>query len=134
MSVAAEGLPALTEKIQAGAEKVGQATEASTDQAGYNALQLQIESNRSLLMHSLIIAAVVSLVVVLGFVTYIGPKGPDSLVTASGLVLVIYSTMIVVVFARSSEQLTAPIGVLGAIAGYLFGKATKGSNNSGGST
>jgi hypothetical protein len=41
------------------------------------------------------------------------------------LVLVIYATILVVVIARAEQQLTAAIGVLGAIIGYLFGSAAR---------
>jgi len=46
-------------------------------------------------------------------------------VNAIGLVLVIEGTMFITVSALTSEQLTAPIGILGAIAGYLFGSAKR---------
>ncbi len=42
------------------------------------------------------------------------------LVNVIGLTLIIYSTIILVLVVRTSEQLTAAIGILGAIAGYLF--------------
>jgi hypothetical protein len=49
-------------------------------------------------------------------------------VNGSGLVLVIFATVLVVILAKVDQQLTAATGILGAIAGYLFGKATKGSD------
>ena len=49
------------------------------------------------------------------------------MVNGSGLVLVIFATVLVVVLAKVDQQLTAATGILGAIAGYLFGKATKGA-------
>jgi len=45
------------------------------------------------------------------------------LIHAIGLVLVIEETMFIAVSAITTEQLIAPIGILGAIAGYLFGSA-----------
>jgi len=47
------------------------------------------------------------------------------MVSAVGLVLVIEGTMFVGVSAQTNEQLTAPICILGAIAGYLFGAAKR---------
>lgn len=43
---------------------------------------------------------------------------------ATGLILVPFSTIILVLVAGSQEQITAAIGALGAIAGYLFGAAS----------
>jgi len=43
-------------------------------------------------------------------------------------VLVIFATVLVVILAKAEQQLTAATGILGAIAGYLFGKTTKGSD------
>jgi hypothetical protein len=40
-------------------------------------------------------------------------------------VLVIFATVLVVILAKVDQQLTAATGILGAIAGYLFGKTTK---------
>jgi uncharacterized membrane protein YfcA len=46
-------------------------------------------------------------------------------VTAVGLVSVIFSSLILVLVVDTSDALTAPMGILGAIAGYLFGSAQK---------
>ena len=48
------------------------------------------------------------------------------MVTGSGLVLVIFATVLVVILAKVDQQLTAATEILGAIAGYLFGKSAKG--------
>ncbi|HHH37706.1 MAG TPA: hypothetical protein ENK77_03725 [Epsilonproteobacteria bacterium] len=47
------------------------------------------------------------------------------LVTIIGLVSVIFGTILLVLIVDTSETLTAPMGILGAIAGYLFGTAQK---------
>ncbi len=49
----------------------------------------------------------------------------ESLVNAVGLILVIEGTIFMAVSALTTEQLTAPIGLLGAVAGYLFGSARR---------
>ena len=41
--------------------------------------------------------------------------------SATGLILVIFSTNIIILLADVEVQLTAAMGVLGGIAGYLFG-------------
>jgi hypothetical protein len=72
---------------------------------------------------------VVSTPILLALVLFFLKKAPDcsgeSLVHAIGLVLVIEGTMFIAVSAITTEQLTAPIGILGAIAGYLFGSAKR---------
>jgi len=37
------------------------------------------------------------------------------------LIIIVYGTIILVLVAEAEQQLTAAIGILGAIAGYLFG-------------
>lgn len=46
-------------------------------------------------------------------------------VSATGLVYIVFGTIILVVIANTEAQLTASMGVLGAIAGYLFGRLKK---------
>lgn len=47
------------------------------------------------------------------------------IVTAVGLVSVIFGSILLVLVVDTTETLTAPMGILGAIAGYLFGTAQK---------
>ena len=47
------------------------------------------------------------------------------LVTLIGLVSVIFGIMLLVLIVDTTETLTAPMGILGAIAGYLFGTSQK---------
>ena len=63
---------------------------------------------------------VLSLVIALGFLIRRDTYSPKDIVNVIGLTLIIYSTIILVLVVSTSEQLTAAIGVLGAIAGYLF--------------
>lgn len=82
------------------------------------------ESNRLILALSVMGAGLLALFLVL---TYLKNReaAPESVVTSSGLVLVIFATVLVVKLAKVDQQLTATTGILGAIAGYLFGKTTK---------
>ncbi len=63
-----------------------------------------------------------SLLVVLSFLRR-GEHTAADIVSASGLTLIIFGTIILVLVVNTSEQLTAAIGVLAAIAGYLFRSA-----------
>jgi hypothetical protein len=111
---------ATTEAAEAG--KVAPAsTEAATD---YSRYRMAEESNRLILALSVMGAGVLSLFIVLAYLRSIG-AAPESVVTGSGLVLVVFATVLIVILVKRDEQLTAATGILGAIAGYLFGKAAK---------
>lgn len=47
------------------------------------------------------------------------------LITIIGLLSVIFGTILLVLVVDTTETLTAPMGIFGAIAGYLFGSAQK---------
>jgi uncharacterized BrkB/YihY/UPF0761 family membrane protein len=63
---------------------------------------------------------VATLVVVLQYMKQQADHGAKDVVNAAGLVLVIFGTIMLVMVVQTSEQLTAAIGLLGAVAGYLF--------------
>lgn len=67
--------------------------------------------------------AVLSLLIVLGFMKSIETTKPGDLVVTAGLIIIIYSTINLVLVAGNQEQIAPATGVLGAIAGYLFGTA-----------
>lgn len=70
----------------------------------------------------LAVLAFTSLVTVLYFMTRKSRKCESrDVVSISGLILIIYSTLILVIIADADQQITAAIGILGAVAGYLFG-------------
>ncbi|HMS84513.1 MAG TPA: hypothetical protein PKD12_12745 [Nitrospira sp.] len=99
--------------------------EAEID-AGYSLLRAAEEDNRRLLALCIMGTAILALAFVLSILNKRGAS-PESIVAGSGLVLVIFATVLVATLAKSDQQLTAPIGILGAIAGYLFGKTAKGT-------
>jgi len=47
------------------------------------------------------------------------------IVTMVGMASVIFGTLLLVLMVGDTQQLTAPMGILGAIAGYLFGSSKK---------
>lgn len=87
----------------------------------YNLKQDEYKYKEVIILSTL---AVVSLLIVLTFMKINGNCEPRDMVTAAGLILIIFSTIILVLVAINEEQITAAIGVLGAIAGYLFGSAS----------
>ena len=57
---------------------------------------------------------------------YLTKKATAEIVfNVTGLILVIQAILFMAMASLTSEQLTSTIGALGAIAGYLFGRATK---------
>ncbi|VAW67003.1 hypothetical protein MNBD_GAMMA09-1461 [hydrothermal vent metagenome] len=92
--------------------------EVSADSPEIIKLRINNELWYILLLSSLCIA---SLIIVLTFIRMnSGPCTSRDIVNASGLILIIFGTIILVLVVNTSEQLTAAIGILGAIAGYLF--------------
>lgn len=92
-------------------------------QADKTKVRLNEESNRFRLIACGIISlvAMFTIVIVLRHVTKVKHTATN-IIHISGLILIVFGTIILVIVADGSDQLTAPIGVLGAIAGYLFGK------------
>ena len=71
--------------------------------------------------------SIVSLLVVLHYLKLRPDSTPKDFVSATGLSLIVFGTIILVLIVDTSEQLTAAIGILGAIAGYLFRTAQESS-------
>ncbi len=75
--------------------------------------------------------SVVSILIVLYFLKMRTDSTSSDIVHAAGLPLIVFGTIILVLIVDTSEQLTAAIGIMGAIAGYLFRSvqgSDKGSN------
>lgn len=49
-------------------------------------------------------------------------EASSHIVSATGVIYIVFGTIILVVIANTETQLTAAMGILGAVAGYLFGK------------
>ncbi len=73
------------------------------------------------LIKGIFVATPVLLIICLGFLKMVTGSSAHNVVNATGLILVIQATMFIVIASPSTEALTAAIGVLGAIIGYLFG-------------
>ncbi len=70
--------------------------------------------------------ALISLIIVLRFIAGRTDYSGTHIVTATGLIFIIFGTIMLVIMSENEEQMTAAIGILGAIAGYLFGAITRG--------
>jgi hypothetical protein len=43
-------------------------------------------------------------------------------VTGTGFIYIVFGTVVLVTWSDNKDQLTASMGIMGAIAGYLFGR------------
>jgi predicted membrane channel-forming protein YqfA (hemolysin III family) len=111
--------------LLADADNKAPSAETRISDPAYNALMMEQEKSRRHLVVGLLIAMVLSQILVLWSLVRSHQSSASAVVHGSGLVLVVYATVIVVMLARADQQLTAAIGILGAIAGYLFGSATR---------
>ncbi len=91
----------------------------------YHEWKMLLERNRLIYCVVLSLTAVSSLAIMLWFLTK-SKHSAENIVSASGLVFIIFGTIILVILASADAQLTAAIGVMGAIAGYLFGSIQRG--------
>ena len=82
------------------------------------------EKNRYFVVYCLLASAIISLILVLFRIHGTSHSAID-IINASGLVFIIFGTIIVVVVADVQEQLPAAVGLLGAVAGYLFGSLNR---------
>jgi hypothetical protein len=71
----------------------------------------------------ILIATPLILAIVLVAMRMAGVKSPEHIMLAAALVLVVEATLTVSLTAEGSDSLSASMGILGAIAGYLFGRA-----------
>ncbi|GAB4251452.1 MULTISPECIES: hypothetical protein [Deferrisoma] len=98
---------------------------ASTDYQLYLTLlheyRMKQEANRVTECILLSVTLVATLAAVLGVLLWRPPHSTALILNAAGLVLVVFATVFIVVLADAEQQLTAAMGILGAIVGYLFG-------------
>jgi len=87
----------------------------------YHQQRIKEEENELIEVVILCMLALVSLGIVLCFLRKSGMFTADHIINVTGLIFIIQGTIILVLMAKTDEQLTAAIGILGAVAGYLFG-------------
>ena len=89
------------------------------------------ENHRHLFTFGAMVAAVLCLLLVLVFI-YNKPLPARECVTLVGLVLVVFGVIILIQVVDNESQLTASMGVFGAIVGYLFGSVSSRQSGPGG--
>ena len=83
------------------------------------------EQHRQTHLLILVGAMTIALIIVLYFLRANPRNTAETLLNGAGLVLVIFGTLYISECAITTEQLTAPMGILGAIAGYIFGSSQR---------
>jgi len=104
-------------------EAVGIASAPASEEEAkrYHEFRMQQQNDKVIFAGLLGALALVAHVLVLRFL----PRTVNSathVVGATGLVYIVFGTIILVVIATTEAQLTAAMGILGAVAGYLFGR------------
>lgn len=69
--------------------------------------------------------ALISLLIVLRYMKNETRFTASHVVNAAGLIFIIFGTILLVIMAATEQQLTAAMGILGGVAGYLFGTLRK---------
>ena len=111
------------EKIAGTAKKQG---EERNSEAGANFLYVNYRIKREL--YPVVILSVTQalfLIIILFFLTRHGNHSGSDIVMIGGLAFIIFGTIFLVLVVKTDEQLTAAIGILGTVAGYLFGVRQK---------
>lgn len=99
------------------------AQSAASEQAAIRYHEFSMEQQRDKVIFAILlsITALIAQFVVLRSLKP-SDKSATHVVSATGLIYIVFGTTILVVIANTEAQLTASMGILGAVAGYLFGR------------
>lgn len=117
-------------KSEASATPTSVDAKIAADQMAHQ-FQMLREEHKVKEVIALCILAFVSLVTVLYFLAKRDDQPGLHIVYATGLIFITFGTILLVIMAETDEQLTAAIGILGGIAGYLFGSMRSKDTGSG---
>jgi hypothetical protein len=100
------------------------AKSASTGESGkldadYHEYRMAQERHRIL---ALVLLATTAVLAHLLLLWRIGGSDPSQVVVGTGFIYIVFGTIVLVTLSDNKDQLTASMGVIGAIAGYLFGR------------
>jgi len=98
------------------AEAKNEVTQSGSDSSAALLRQLDNERLYGIMLCALCVISLCIIVVALRNKEHTA----KDLISAAGLTMIIFSTVLLVLIVDTSEQLTAAIGILGAISGYLF--------------
>lgn len=126
--IAQEAAVQIQEQPQAARQQPASTATSGSPEAEryYHDLRLEQERNKLIEVAILCLLTLISLVIVLSFLAKSPSYSSSDMVNATGLIFIIFGTIILVIMADTEQQLTAAMGILGAVAGYLFGTMRKG--------
>ena len=90
-----------------------------------DSVQLAVIQNAYHYVEIIAVLYVISLIIIAILIMNTPKHQARDIVTTIGLVTVIFGAILLSIIADTEQALTAPMGILGAIAGYLFGSAQK---------
>lgn len=107
---------------QGGAGGAPVAADPTKIQADKLTHEFRLERERNKLLEAFFVSvlAVTLLFIVLRFLSSKGPSATPHMVSATGMICIVFGTILLVLMAETESQLTASVGILGAVAGYLF--------------
>lgn len=91
----------------------------------YHEFQVTQDRNRVISTSLLIGAALAAHIILLSILRKKPTSTSDEILFGTGLIYIVFGTILLVILSDNKDQLTASTGILGAIAGYLFGAASR---------
>jgi hypothetical protein len=102
----------------------GEVAEIGALDAQYHEYRMVQERNR---FFAIILTVVTALVAHFLLLWRLGSRSPEEVVTGTALIYIVFGTIVLVNLSDNKDQLTASMGILGAVAGYLFGRTRSGA-------
>lgn len=99
--------------------KAAPADESRPQDVGYHEYKMVQERNR---FWALVLLAGTAVTGHLLLLWRLGGDSPAQVVTGTGFIYLVFGTVVLVTLSDNKDQLTASMGIMGAIAGYLFGR------------
>src|SRR5436309_2420455 len=87
--------------------------------ANYHEYRMSQERHRIVALVMLAVAAVLAHGLLLW---RLGTNNPSQVVIGTGFIYIVFGTIVLVTLSDNKDQLTASMGIMGAMAGYLFGR------------
>lgn len=113
-----------SERYASGSEEYARLVQGG--ETGYDRYLRLKEYIRAMAVVLIIATAIIAQFLTLRCLHTVALCTPSHVFNATGLIYIIFGTILIVTIADNKDQLTASIGILGAIAGYLFGRMSRG--------
>lgn len=91
----------------------------------YHEYKMEQERNKLYDVGILSLVTLSSLLFVVYVITRKERYSSEAIVNVTGLIFIVYGTIVLTLMVDTDQQLTAAMGILGAVAGYLFGTSRR---------